>query len=209
MTTSTKYIRSTRGAPTLITSRLILRQWRDADLATFHALNSDRRVMEYFPGMLDRRGSDELASRIRTRLESEQFGLWAVEIPDVAAFAGFIGLSVPSFDAHFTPCVEVGWRLANAHWGKGYASEGAGRVLEYAFNTIGLNEIVSFTSQLNERSIAVMRRIGMQYDRCGDFEHPRIAHGHRLRRHVLYRIQNPNGARTQVEPQKSVVRRSG
>jgi RimJ/RimL family protein N-acetyltransferase len=111
-----------------------------------------------------------------------------VEIPGVTPFAGFIGLAVPTFEQHFTPCVEIGWRLAAEHWGRGYATEGARVALEYGFQTLGLGEIVSFTVPGNLRSRRVMERIGMVHNPADDFDHPALPEGHRLRRHVLYRI---------------------
>ena len=119
------------------------------------------------------------------------FGLWALEIPGVAPFAGFVGLSVPGFTAPFTPCVEIGWRLAAAHWGRGYATEAARAVLAHAWDVVGLDEVVSFTTAGNDRSRAVMTRIGMRHDPAADFDHPRLVAGHPLRPHVLYRIERP------------------
>ena len=173
---------------TLTTERLILRQWRAADREPFAALNADPRVMEFFPACLDRAESDASADRIEAHFARHGFGLWAVELPAVAPFIGFIGLSVPRFQAHFTPCVEIGWRLAHPYWGKGYASEGGKCVLAHAFDQLQLNEIVSFTAQVNFRSRAVMERIGMRRDQSGDFDHPALPDGHRLRPHVLYRV---------------------
>ena len=175
-------------APMLTTRRLVLRHWSDADLAPFAALNADPRVMEYFPGTLTRPESDALAARIRNRLETTYFGLWAVEVPAAAPFIGFVGLSVPDWEAHFTPCVEVGWRLAYAHWGHGYATEAAAAVLAYGFNDLKLAEIVSFTAAANGRSQAVMRRLGMAHAPQDDFLHPNLPACHPLRPHVLYRI---------------------
>ncbi len=174
------------------TERLLLRPWREADRAPFAALNADPLVMEFFPSCLDRAESDALADQIKAAFASRGFGLWAVELPGSAPFIGFIGLSVPRFEAHFTPCVEIGWRLARAYWGKGYASEGARRVLAYGFEQLQLTEIVSFTACENLRSRAVMERLGMRRDPSGDFEHPALPQKHRLRRHVLYRIAAPN-----------------
>jgi RimJ/RimL family protein N-acetyltransferase len=176
---------------TLSTERLLLRRWRDADRAPFAALNADPRVREFFPACLDRAESDASADRIEAHFARHGFGLWAVEIPGVAPFIGFIGLSIPPFQAHFTPCVEIGWRLARAYWGKGYASEGGRAVLPYGFDQLHLTEIVSFTACQNVRSRAVMQRIGMQRDLSGDFEHPALPENHWLRPHVLYRITAP------------------
>ncbi|MBV8455117.1 MAG: GNAT family N-acetyltransferase [Acetobacteraceae bacterium] len=175
-------------APTLTTPRLVLRHWRDADLEAFAALNADPQVMEYFPGTLTRHESDALAARIRSRLASCDFGLWAVEVPGIEPFIGFVGLSVPRWEAHFTPCVEIGWRLAHAHWGRGYATEAASAALAYGFNDLKLAEIVSFTAVANRRSQAVMQRLGMARAAGDDFLHPNLPPGHPLCPHVLYRI---------------------
>jgi RimJ/RimL family protein N-acetyltransferase len=176
----------------LATDRLILRTWRDSDREPFAAMNADPEVMRYFPSTLTREDSDRQVDRIVERTASRGFGFWAVEIPGVAEFAGFIGLSVPGFEAPFTPCVEIGWRLAFAHWGHGYASEAARAVLTYAWDPLGLAEVVSFTTAGNARSRAVMDRIGMRHDPAGDFDHPRLPDGHPLRRHVLYRARRPS-----------------
>ena len=173
---------------TLTTDRLILRPWRDADLAPFAALNADPVVMEHFPAPLPREESDALAARIRGRIDAEGFGLWAVEVRGGAPFVGFVGLSIPGFAAHFTPCVEVGWRLAREHWGKGYAGEAAAAALADGFERLSLAQIVSFTVPANVRSRAVMERLGMTRDPTDDFDHPVLPEGHRLRRHVLYRL---------------------
>jgi ribosomal-protein-alanine N-acetyltransferase len=171
----------------ITTPRLILRQWRGGDRAPFAAMNADPRVMEFFPRTLTAGESDQMADRIMGHFAAKGFGLWAVEIPDVAEFAGYIGLSVPTFTAPFTPCVEIGWRLAHKVWGHGFATEGARAVLQEAFTSLGLPEIVSFTSPLNVRSIRVMEKIGMVRNPAEDFDHPRVPRGHPLCRHVLYR----------------------
>jgi RimJ/RimL family protein N-acetyltransferase len=145
-------------------------------------------VTEHFAAALSREESDLLASRIETHFEQHGFGLWAVEIPNVTTFAGFIGLSVPSFEAPFTPCVEIGWRLAPEYWGFGYATEGARTVLDFAFRELGLDEVVSFTVPANLRSRRVMEKVGMVHNPADDFDHPVRADGQRPRRHVLYRI---------------------
>lgn len=176
----------------LVTKRLVLREWTDFDLPAFAALNADPRVMEFLPKTLDREESDALAARIREGFPKHGFGLWAVEISGVADFAGFIGLSVPNFTAPFTPCVEVGYRLAFDHWGKGYATEGALAALEFGFTQAGLTEIVSFTVPDNIWSRHVMQKCGLTRDPADDFDHPKLPEGHRLRRHVLYRISRPS-----------------
>ena len=170
------------------TDRLLLRRWRDEDLVPFAELNSDPEVMTYMPALLDRPESDALATRIREQFDHRGFGLWAVEVPEVAPFIGYVGLSVPRFTAAFTPCVEVGWRLARAHWGQGYATEAARASVTFGFDHVGLEEIVSFTVPANSRSIAVMKRIGMRRDPADDFDHPSLPASHPLRRRVLYRL---------------------
>jgi len=179
----------TETVPTLTSERLLLRPWRESDLAPFAALNADPEVMEHFPAPLTPAETAAMAGRLRAALAARGFGWWAVEVPGVAPFIGFIGLSVPSFQAHFTPCVEVGWRLALAFWGQGYATEGARAALSFGFDTLGLAEIVSFTATTNARSQAVMRRLGMTRDAVDDFDHPALPEGHRLARHVLYRLR--------------------
>jgi RimJ/RimL family protein N-acetyltransferase len=170
------------------TSRLRLRRWCSEDRAPFAALCADPVVMEHFPSTLSTTESYAGIDRIEAHFLRHGFGLWAVEIPGITPFAGFIGLCIPSFQAHFTPCVEVGWRLMSAHWGKGYATEGARAALGFGFHRLGLGEIVSFTVPANLRSRRVMERIGMRHSPSDDFDHPALPEGHPLRRHVLYRI---------------------
>jgi ribosomal-protein-alanine N-acetyltransferase len=174
--------------PALETARLRLRRWMPADREPFAAMNADPRVMQYFPAPLSREESDALADRIEAHVDEHGFGLWAVEIPGVTLFAGYVGLAVPRFEAHFTPCVEVGWRLAAAHWGHGYATEGARAAVHFGFATLGLDEIVSFTVPAHVASRRVMERLGMTHNPNDDFDHPLLPHGHPLRRHVLYRL---------------------
>jgi RimJ/RimL family protein N-acetyltransferase len=180
----------------LRTPRLVLRRWRCADREPFAAMNADPRVMEHFPARLTRVESDALADAIEAGLASRPFGLWALEIPGVTPFAGYVGLAVPSFEAAFTPCVEIGWRFAAAYWGRGYATEAARVALAYAWDPLGLDEVVSFTTAGNARSRAVMTRIGMRHDPADDFDHPRLPAGHPLRRHVLYRVRATSSTRT-------------
>ncbi len=179
-------------APSLTTQRLRLRHWQDSDLDAFAAMNADPRVMEYFPATLSRAESDEQAAFIRKRLTETAFGLWAVERLEAEGFIGFVGLSVPRFEAHFTPCVEVGWRLAVAHWGQGFASEAARAALAYAFEGLGLDEAIAMAVPSNARSLRVMERVGMTRWEGGDFLHPGLPEGHRLRLHVLYRARPPS-----------------
>jgi len=177
------------STPTIDTPRLQLRPWRDGDLPAFAATNADPNVMEFFPKALDQTSSDALAFRIRENFARRGFGLWAVVVPGVADFIGFVGLSVPGFSVHFTPCVEIGWRLAHQHWGHGYATETALATLNFGFARLALDEIVSFTVAANRRSRGVMERIGMTRTPADDFAHPALPDGHPLRRHVLYRIR--------------------
>lgn len=170
------------------TDRLRLRRWRDSDRAPFSELNSDAKVRKYLPAASGGNESDDIVDRIEAHFDQHGFGLWAVELPGHARFAGFIGLSVVRFEAHFTPCVEVGWRLAAEHWGHGYATEGARAALEFGFDVLGLDEIVSFTVPANQRSRRVMEKLGMTTRPEDDFDHPLLADGHPLRRLVLYRI---------------------
>jgi RimJ/RimL family protein N-acetyltransferase len=143
--------------------------------------------MEHFPGVLSREESDALAARIEAGFEENGFGLWAVEVSDTAPFVGFVGLAIPRFDAHFTPCIEIGWRIAAQYWNRSYATEGARAVLTFGFETLQLDEIVSFTTAGNMPSRRVMEKIGMKHDEADDFDHPLLAAGHPLQRHVLYR----------------------
>lgn len=177
-----------RAASTpIVTERLKLRMWRPGDRAPFATMNADPRVMEHFPGLLSRAKSDLLADRIAQHIADKGFGLWAVEVPGQADFIGFIGLSTVTFEAHFTPSIEIGWRLAAPFWGRGYATEGARAALDFGFSHLDLAHIVSFTVAANKASLRVMERLGMRRIERGDFDHPRVPEGHRLRRHVLYR----------------------
>jgi RimJ/RimL family protein N-acetyltransferase len=169
------------------TERLILRPWVPDDREPFAKLNADPEVMRHFPAVLSRNESDALAVRAEEHFAARGFGPWALEIPNVAAFAGFVGLSVPRFEAPFAPCVEIGWRLARAHWGRGYATEAAQAALAFGFEELRLEEIVSFTVPENAASRRVMERLGMTYDPSDDFQHPALPVGHPLRPHVLYR----------------------
>lgn len=168
--------------------RLLLRPWRDADLEPFAALNADPRVMEHLPAVLSRAESDALAERIRASFEEQGLAPWAVEVPGAQPFIGFAGLGRPTFEAPFTPCVEVAWRLAAAHWGQGYATEAAEAALGYGFGPLALPEILSFTVPANLRSRRVMEKLGMSHAPADSFDHPRLPEGHPLRRHLLYRL---------------------
>ncbi len=151
-------------------------------------MNADPEVMEYFPEPLGRRQSDALVEAIEAGFEVNGFGLWALELRASGEFIGFAGLAVPEFEARFTPAVEVGWRLARSAWGNGYATEAGRAALSFGFERVGLAEIVSFTTEANLRSRAVMKRLGMTHGPADDFEHPLLPPDHPQRPHVLYRV---------------------
>jgi ribosomal-protein-alanine N-acetyltransferase len=175
-------------ATVLRTARLVLRGWRPEDRDPYAALNADPEVMEHFVGVLDRATSDAEADRFATDIERDGWGHWVVTRPADDRLIGFTGLDVVDFPQSWTPATEIGWRFARDAWGHGYATEAAGAVLAFAFRTLALDEVVSFTASTNLRSQRVMERIGMQRDPADDFDHPRVPVGHRLRRHVLYRL---------------------
>ncbi|HWG09460.1 MAG TPA: GNAT family N-acetyltransferase [Solirubrobacteraceae bacterium] len=176
-----------RGRDELLTERLLLRRWRPDDREPFARINADPAVMELLSGPLSRAESDAFLAAIEAHFEEHGYGLWALQRRGGDELIGLAGLSTVAFHAHFTPAVEVGWRLARSAWGAGYASEAARAALRFGFQRAGLEEIVSTTSELNVRSQAVMVRIGMSRDRADDFVHP-LARPPHLRRHVLYRL---------------------
>ncbi len=181
---------SLNQSPPLIefdTKRLHVRQWREADFVPFATLNGDPKVMEYFPKLLNRTESDEVATRIQTTIAERGWGFWAVALKTTNTFIGFVGLHIPTIELPCSPCVEIGWRLATAHWGQGYAPEAANAALGIGFETLGLDEIVSFTALQNHRSQRVMEKLGMQKD-TATFEHPNVPMGNALREHCLYRL---------------------
>lgn len=145
--------------------------------------------MQYMPAVLARGESDALAAQLGAYIETHGFGLWAVEVPGVAPFVGFVGLHVPTFHARFTPCVEVAWRLAREAWGRGYATEAARAAMADGFGRLGLEEVLAWTVPANVRSWRVMERLGMRRSPDDDFDHPRLPEGHALRRHVVYRAR--------------------
>jgi RimJ/RimL family protein N-acetyltransferase len=181
---------TTEAVPRIITERLLLREWQRTDREPFARLNADARVAEHLGAPLNRHQSDELVDSLIARWATDGYGVWAVERREDGAFLGFTGLSAPSFEAHFTPAVEVEWRLAPEAWGRGYATESARAALRFAFETRGLDEIVSLTVAANARSRAVMERLGMTRDPREDFDHPGLPAGHPLRRHMLYRLNS-------------------
>ena len=177
----------------LRSERLLLRPWRESDRLPFRELNADPHVMEFMPELLTAEASDALLDRAQKHFSRHGFGPFAVELLntslDTGSFIGFIGLSVPAFDAHFMPAVEIGWRLAFEYWGRGLATEGARAALDFGFNDLGLEDVVSFTVPSNQRSRRVMEKLGMTHDPRDDFDHPNLPEGDLLRRHVLYRIK--------------------
>jgi RimJ/RimL family protein N-acetyltransferase len=169
-----------------------LRQWRDSDLGPLSEMNADPEVMRFFLSPLSGDESRVLLGREREAIDRQGWGLWAVEVN--GAFAGFTGLSAPSFAAHFTPCVEIGWRLRREFWGRGVAHAAARRAEAVAFRELGLAELVSFTAAVNLRSIRLMERLGFARDPAEDFLHPRVPANHPLRPHVLYRKRRPGSS---------------
>jgi RimJ/RimL family protein N-acetyltransferase len=186
----------------LRTKRLVLRRWRQIDHEPFAQMNADPFVMEYFPARLSRTDSDNLIAKIEAGFDRHGYGLWALEVRATGEFVGFAGLDVPSLDAHFTPAVEVGWRLVRTAWGQGYATEAGLASIAFGVKEAGLDQIVSFTSALNVRSQAVMDRLGMTHDTADDFDHPALEEGDHLRRHVLYRISAARWHSLQVDQER-------
>jgi RimJ/RimL family protein N-acetyltransferase len=172
----------------LETARLTLRGWRAEDRAAFAALNADAAVMRHFPAPLTRGESDALADQIDAHIARHGWGLWAIERREAPGFLGFVGLSPVRDSMPFAPAVQIAWRLARNAWGQGYASEAARAALAFGFEHLGHEEIVSYTTLANARSIAVMERLGMARDEGGDFDHPGVPEGDERRRHVLYRL---------------------
>ncbi|EPG72910.1 acetyltransferase (GNAT) domain protein [Leptospira fainei serovar Hurstbridge str. BUT 6] len=173
--------------PTFIrTERLLLRTWNDGDRDSLFKLNSNPRVMEFFPTLLSAKESNELFDRIQKHWNRYNFGLFAVEDLDENSFIGFVGIVHVDFDCFFAPNLEIGWRILPDFWGKGYASEAAISTIRYAFQELNATEIVSFTSVLNERSRSVMRKIGMEF--ITEFHHPNLPMDDRLSKHALYKI---------------------
>lgn len=169
------------------TARLRLRQWTEADFAPFASLCQDREVMRHFPKVLSQSQSYAMATKIRDLIAVQGWGFWAVEIPDEHPFIGFVGLHRPQSPLPFAPCTEIGWRLASAHWGNGYATEAANACLRFGFTQLDLDDIVAFTTVNNDPSRAVMTKIGMTNTQ-GNFNHPDISPDHPCCEHVLYRL---------------------
>jgi ribosomal-protein-alanine N-acetyltransferase len=176
--------------PELRSARLLLRRWREEDLQPLAAMNADRRVMEFFPAPMERYESARMLALLESGFEQRGYGLWAVEVPGEAAFAGFVGLAPVDARMPFAPAVEVGWRLAFPFWGRGLATEGGAQAMRFAFGELGLASLVSFTAAANVRSRRVMERLRMTRDPAEDFRHPRLVHDHPLALHVLHRAQS-------------------
>lgn len=188
--------------PRIETGRLLLREWREEDLPAFTAINGDARVAEFLGQTLSAGQTAEMVARIKTAFAEHGFGSWAVQIKSTGQFVGFTGLSIPKFEAAFTPCVEVGWRLAFDHWGRGFATEAAKAAIHFGFDQVGLTEIISFTTVANTRSIRVMEKLGMTRDPKDDFDHPNLPENHPIRPHVLYRLRKTDwpGCITKSQP---------
>lgn len=176
----------------ICTDRLLLRWWKPEDREPFYLLNAHPEVNEFLTGPLSREESNRVADRIEASFSEYGFGWWAVEIPREIPFIGFVGLSIPKFEAPFTPCVEIGWRLAREFWGHGYATEAARACLQFGFEDLRLPEIVSLTVPANHRSRHVMEKIGMTRNPADDFNHPSLSADHDLSKHVLYRMSQEN-----------------
>jgi len=176
------------GAPHLRTERLLLRGWRDEDREPYAAINADPQVREFFPELLTRAQSDAQIAVFDEHFAAHGFGMWALELRSSGELIGFAGMDLATYDAHFAPAIEIGWRLARSAWGHGYASEAAREALRFGFAELELEEIVACTTPANLRSRAVMERLGMTRDPGEDFDHPEIAAGHPLCAHVLYRL---------------------
>jgi ribosomal-protein-alanine N-acetyltransferase len=170
----------------------LLREWRDEDAAPFAAMSADREVMELLLGPMDRARSDRWVDGARGFWREHGYGMWVAELPGEAPFAGVVGLNRAVFKAPFTPAVEIAWRLARPSWGRGIAFEAARAVIEDGFYRLGLAEIVAITTPPNRRSWRLMERLAMVRDVDGDFDHPGVPQGHRLVRHVLYRLRRPS-----------------
>lgn len=140
------------------TPRLILRDWKEEDLEPFRELNADKEVMQYFLKVYSKEETDPFYRAIKKELKEYNYGLYAVEVKKSKEFIGFIGFHKATFEADFTPCIEIGWRLKRDAWGKGYATEGARACLEYGFTNLNFKEVYSFTAKINKPSQNVMKK---------------------------------------------------
>ena len=181
----------------LETDRIILRQWQKSDLSVFAQINSSRLAMEHFPNPLTKSASDSLAAKLADEIASCGWGMWAAELKSTGAFIGFVGLSTPLTHFPFFPCVETGWRWHPNFWEAGYATEAGQMILESAFTSIGLNDVIAMTATANTRSETVMKRLGLK-NTNNNFFHPNVPANSKVARHLLYRItqtewENMNG----------------
>lgn len=175
----------------LRTRRTLLRQWKDSDVEPWVEMNADPQVRRHFPRLATEDEARGECGRMRAAIAQRGWGMWVLEVPGVLPFAGTVGLHVTTLALPFVPAVELGWRLPVQAWGQGLASEAAAGAARFGFERLGLAELVAYTASTNEPSRRVMQRIGMRHDEAGDFDHPGIATGHRLARHVLYRLPRP------------------
>ena len=173
----------------LETKRLILRQWIYEDFEAFAKLNSDLKVMEYFPSILTKKQSYTIANNLKLLIFKQGWGIWVLQEKKSGKFVGTLGLYEPIDNLPFVPCVEISWKLSYEYWGKGYASEASKEVLKFAFDVLKLDEVISFTAAINKRSISLMKRLGMK-NTCKNFKHPALTKEDRLSEHVLYKIKN-------------------
>ena len=179
-----------QGIHHLQTSRLILRNWKQNDIEPFAILNSDPRVCEFLPNVLSQEETLTSVMKIQSHFKKHAFGLFAVELISTKTFIGFVGLKYFSFDSHFTPSVELAWRLSWENWGQGLATEAPQKVTQYGFETLGLPEILAITAKNNQRSRRVMEKLGMFTNEDENFLHPQLEYSHPLAEHVLYRFHD-------------------
>ena len=179
-----------QGIHHLQTSRLILRNWKQNDIEPFAILNSDPRVCEFLPNVLSQEETLTSVIKIQSHFKKHAFGLFAVELISTKTFIGFVGLKYFSFDSHFTPSVELAWRLSWENWGQGLATEAAQKVTQYGFETLGLPEILAITAKNNQGSRRVMEKLGMFTNEDENFLHPQLEYSHPLAEHVLYRFHD-------------------
>ena len=179
-----------QGIHHLQTSRLILRNWKQNDIEPFAILNSDPRVCQFLPNVLSQEETLTSVIKIQSHFKKHAFGLFAVELISTKTFIGFVGLKYFSFDSHFTPSVELAWRLSWENWGQGLATEAAQKVTQYGFETLGLPEILAITAKNNQRSRRVMEKLGMFTNEDENFLHPQLEYSHPLAEHVLYRFHD-------------------
>ena len=182
-------VRDTKGR--IVTARLRLRQWDDADYATFAAMNADPRVMAHFPALLFRGESDASVDRQRAAINATGLGFWAVETLSTNRFIGFTGIQPVTLSSPIHGDFEIGWRLGRNDWGMGYALEAAHAALHVAFVERELSSVVAMTVPRNTRSWGLMERLGMVRRKDLDFDHPELPDGHPLLRHIVYSIDAP------------------